>query len=168
VCMCMSADTCPLFRTRCSERKSTRDTHTHTHTYARTRTHKHIEKAQAPQTAMLTSHCTPVSHTPPTHMQIEGGSVTNRDDDPSICPRAFRLVVKGTLAVDGRLVEIETDTVPVRCRTHCTTLQHTTSHYNTLQHTKIETDAVPVHCRTHCNTLQRTARHFNTLQHTAK
>jgi len=39
----------------------------------------------------------------------------------------------------------------------CTTLQHTATHRNTLQH-----------IATHCNTLQHTATHRNTLQHIAR
>ena len=38
----------------------------------------------------------------------------------------------------------------------CNTLQHTATHYKTLQHTA-----------TRCNTLQHAATHYNTLQHTA-
>jgi len=39
----------------------------------------------------------------------------------------------------------------------CTTLQHTATHRNTLQH-----------IATHCNTSQHTATHRNTLQHLAR
>jgi len=41
--------------------------------------------------------------------------------------------------------------------THCNTLQHTATHRNTLQH-----------IATHCNTSQHTATHRNTLQHLAR
>ena len=39
---------------------------------------------------------------------------------------------------------------------HCNTLQHTATHFSTLQHTSA-----------HCNTLQHPAPHFSTLQHTS-
>jgi len=54
----------------------------------------------------------------------------------------------------------------------CNTLQHTATHCNTLQHTAAHLQHTTTHCSTsatHCNTLQHTAQHCNTathLQHT--
>ena len=48
--------------------------------------------------------------------------------------------------------------------THCDTLQHTATHYKTLQSTTWGR-CLPA---THCDTLQHTTTHCNTLQHTAE
>jgi len=68
-----------------------------------------------------------------------------------------------------------------RTRTKCSTLLHTATHYNTLQHiaTRIVTHTSAhgntvqhaatyfnANCNAHCNTLQHTVTHCNTLQHT--
>ena len=52
----------------------------------------------------------------------------------------------------------------------CNTLQHTATHCNTLQHTAAHLQHTTTHCSTsatHCNTLQHIATHCTALQHTA-
>jgi len=58
--------------------------------------------------------------------------------------------------------------------TCCNTLQHTATHCNRLQLTRVMISEVhgamlcPLHVAICCNTMQRTATHCNTLQHAAK
>ena len=76
----------------------------------------------------------------------------------------------------GRMQVIEACQIYVSAtpKYHCNTLQHTTTHDNTRQHTAIKiieavrhTSAqLPNIIATQCNTLQHTAAHCNRLQHT--
>jgi len=49
-------------------------------------------------------------------LKIVGGDASKRDDDPALCPAPFRLVVRALVGAGGRQVEVESDSVAVRCR----------------------------------------------------